>query len=105
MAKTGNEQISDARHGTPRFDKGRSGPRNTRIKYFGFLLQLRTSRPRSTPGGHRHVGLASSDPGHGGVRIALRQARSTANGQRSEEHTSELQSRGHLVCRLQLEKK
>src|SRR5437870_1859875 len=28
-----------------------------------------------------------------------------ANPQRSEEHTSELQSRGHLVCRLLLEKK
>src|SRR5690625_5755880 len=27
------------------------------------------------------------------------------NGDRSEEHTSELQSRGHLVCRLLLEKK
>src|SRR5215510_12826299 len=27
------------------------------------------------------------------------------NGVRSEEHTSELQSRGHLVCRLLLEKK
>src|SRR5690625_5560663 len=26
-------------------------------------------------------------------------------GIRSEEHTSELQSRGHLVCRLPLEKK
>src|SRR5690625_6339597 len=26
-------------------------------------------------------------------------------GDRSEEHTSELQSRGHLVCRLLLEKK
>src|SRR5439155_8665936 len=26
-------------------------------------------------------------------------------GNRSEEHTSELQSRGHLVCRLLLEKK
>src|SRR5690625_5603727 len=26
-------------------------------------------------------------------------------GQRSEEHTSELQSRGHLVCRLLLETK
>src|SRR5690625_5836312 len=26
-------------------------------------------------------------------------------GVRSEEHTSELQSRGHLVCRLLLEKK
>src|SRR5207253_10392165 len=28
-----------------------------------------------------------------------------AGVQRSEEHTSELQSRGHLVCRLLLEKK
>src|SRR5690625_6604972 len=28
-----------------------------------------------------------------------------ANRFRSEEHTSELQSRGHLVCRLLLEKK
>src|SRR5437870_11302227 len=28
-----------------------------------------------------------------------------SNAQRSEEHTSELQSRGHLVCRLLLEKK
>src|SRR5690625_6697079 len=27
------------------------------------------------------------------------------NPERSEEHTSELQSRGHLVCRLLLEKK
>src|SRR5690625_3348549 len=29
----------------------------------------------------------------------------TDEGLRSEEHTSELQSRGHLVCRLLLEKK
>src|SRR5690625_6378793 len=29
----------------------------------------------------------------------------TMNRVRSEEHTSELQSRGHLVCRLLLEKK
>src|SRR5439155_13961652 len=29
----------------------------------------------------------------------------TKRGHRSEEHTSELQSRGHLVCRLLLEKK
>src|SRR5690625_6301213 len=28
-----------------------------------------------------------------------------STGARSEEHTSELQSRGHLVCRLLLEKK
>src|SRR2546422_1643022 len=31
--------------------------------------------------------------------------RSEARGRRSEEHTSELQSRLHLVCRLLLEKK
>src|SRR5690625_5760711 len=30
---------------------------------------------------------------------------SSVEGTRSEEHTSELQSRGHLVCRLLLEKK
>src|SRR5690625_6549027 len=29
----------------------------------------------------------------------------TSDSNRSEEHTSELQSRGHLVCRLLLEKK
>src|SRR5690554_7598575 len=32
-------------------------------------------------------------------------AHQIAAGQRSEEHTSELQSRPHLVCRLLLEKK
>src|SRR5687768_18279433 len=32
-------------------------------------------------------------------------AEETKNPQRSEEHTSELQSRLHLVCRLLLEKK
>src|SRR5207253_11117307 len=35
-----------------------------------------------------------------GERIGRRR-----RAQRSEEHTSELQSRGHLVCRLLLEKK
>src|SRR5690625_6357898 len=33
------------------------------------------------------------------------QALARTTGERSEEHTSELQSRGHLVCRLLLEKK
>src|SRR5690625_6307830 len=32
-------------------------------------------------------------------------SRYVADAERSEEHTSELQSRGHLVCRLLLEKK
>src|SRR5690625_7095312 len=36
---------------------------------------------------------------------ALRPGRRPRLPMRSEEHTSELQSRGHLVCRLLLEKK
>src|SRR5436305_6057970 len=35
----------------------------------------------------------------------LDSSHSTRSGPRSEEHTSELQSRPHLVCRLLLEKK
>src|SRR5690625_5320416 len=35
----------------------------------------------------------------------LTQEMQTSIEERSEEHTSELQSRGHLVCRLLLEKK
>src|SRR6266550_8455569 len=34
-----------------------------------------------------------------------RRSRTSSSGARSEEHTSELQSRLHLVCRLLLEKK
>src|SRR5690625_6633698 len=45
----------------------------------------------------------------GAVGIVLARVRCAPNleaaRQRSEEHTSELQSRGHLVCRLLLEKK
>src|SRR5437660_5002374 len=41
----------------------------------------------------------------GRERLGLLDIRDRAVGTRSEEHTSELQSRGHLVCRLLLEKK
>src|SRR3989442_7592680 len=40
-----------------------------------------------------------------GSRSPMRSARSGSSSCRSEEHTSELQSRPHLVCRLLLEKK
>src|SRR5439155_23245988 len=39
------------------------------------------------------------------ARARLRDRRGRGRVRRSEEHTSELQSRGHLVCRLLLEKK
>src|SRR5207253_9777462 len=38
-------------------------------------------------------------------QMAMSRASVIAPMQRSEEHTSELQSRGHLVCRLLLDKK
>src|SRR2546422_7990685 len=41
---------------------------------------------------------------HRGKEVSLPRVNAFAN-QRSEEHTSELQSRLHLVCRLLLEKK
>src|SRR5215510_12558855 len=41
----------------------------------------------------------------GGARVCRKELRTSEIGPRSEEHTSELQSRGHLVCRLLLEKK
>src|SRR5690625_5969151 len=52
----------------------------------------RADRPRHHPVDHRRR-AARRDPAHPG------------RPDRSEEHTSELQSRGHLVCRLLLEKK
>src|SRR3712207_8436959 len=49
-------------------------------------------------------GQRSADPGSRGMReTSVR--RSALAGRRSEEHTSELQSRQYLVCRLLLEKK
>src|SRR5439155_7617126 len=42
---------------------------------------------------------------HETVFFALTSAVTVSFTGRSEEHTSELQSRGHLVCRLLLEKK
>src|SRR5258707_9802867 len=49
------------------------------------------------------VFLAVVDPGVGTSRKAV--IVKSKKGQRSEEHTSELQSRQYLVCRLLLEKK
>src|SRR5690625_7222846 len=45
----------------------------------------------------------AADRNAGVLRLGAREAHVVAA--RSEEHTSELQSRGHLVCRLLLEKK
>src|SRR5690625_5780762 len=54
--------------------------------------------PNSLVDGNRHIHVKN---GHILYRVAYQ--RSTYHVLRSEEHTSELQSRGHLVCRLLLE--
>src|SRR5438309_11155146 len=50
-----------------------------------------------------NVGIPARDTGHSGTVIDL--GGRDAGAVRSEEHTSELQSQFHLVCRLLLEKK
>src|SRR3989449_8546031 len=67
--------------------------------------RLRRSRDRRRDAPPAH-GLASA--GSGGLGDRARRARDDGKPlvrPRSEEHTSELQSRLHLVCRLLLEKK
>src|SRR5215510_2801269 len=49
--------------------------------------------------------IADDDAGeHDDADVGLHAKGGSRQQQRSEEHTSELQSRGHLVCRLLLEK-
>src|SRR5690606_40442207 len=52
------------------------------------------------------LALAACEPSRGQILPYVRQPREVVPGkaQRSEEHTSELQSRENLVCRLLLEK-
>src|SRR5215208_8523133 len=62
-----------------------------------YTLSLHDALPSSRRPASRRRGSARGD---GGGR-----SREAHRPRRSEEHTSELQSRGHLVCRLLLEKK
>src|SRR4051794_41643246 len=66
----------------------RRPPRST---LFPYTTLFRSQRLRRDPFGEQVPGLIARNP--------------TRHGCRSEEHTSELQSPVHLVCRLLLEKK
>src|SRR3712207_7140098 len=82
--------------------------------YFFFLMIRRPPRStlfpyttlfRSRPGGERGgVAERLCEPGRDLERFVL-QLEPREPEDRSEEHTSELQSRQYLVCRLLLEKK
>src|SRR5438309_4527579 len=64
-------------------------------------------RVRTAPNAHPVIPSASPSPTSHQRRRRLRAivSRSLSRCSRSEEHTSELQSQFHLVCRLLLEKK
>src|SRR3712207_8301773 len=74
----------------------RRPPRSTLFPYTTLFRSRR--RPRSGPERDRIWG---DHPGDAGPVLSWPSGR----GHRSEEHTSELQSRQYLVCRLLLEKK
>src|SRR6266498_5576552 len=73
------------------------------VIFFFFLMIRRPPRSTLFP----YTTLFRSGPGALAVGggLARGQAPPRARRPRSEEHTSELQSRPHLVCRLLLEKK
>src|SRR6266508_5947019 len=72
----------------------------TGFSFFFFFLMIRRP-PRSTLFPYTTLFRSPGVPRRRRPGTPLRAARPP----RSEEHTSELQSRGHLVCRLLLEKK
>src|SRR5690625_6675886 len=51
------------------------------------------------------IGISARSLGDVNVQIIMERMNGGGHLTRSEEHTSELQSRGHLVCRLLLEQK
>src|SRR3989442_3750288 len=78
----------------------RRPPRSTLFPYTTLFRSHLGDAGRGVKGGLGREGVGGvHDHLHGGRRAAGQVAR------RSEEHTSELQSRPHLVCRLLLEKK
>src|SRR5690606_42069359 len=72
--------------------------------FFVFFLMIRRP-PRSTLFPYTTLFRSSSRRAARGQRAAFEPLDSRGCSTRSEEHTSELQSRENLVCRLLLEKK
>src|SRR3712207_6880891 len=84
----------------------RRPPRSTLFPYTTLFRSLLHRLVRA--GVALHVAHTNADAAVGGVAEALAEAVGLVDLEplvRSEEHTSELQSRQYLVCRLLLEKK
>src|SRR3989442_8733339 len=88
----------------------RRPPRSTLFPYTTLFRSREVQRePSRAHGRHGHRRHLNQQPQALGERRFLLLTAAfgifLAQGLRSEEHTSELQSRPHLVCRLLLEKK
>src|SRR2546429_3404939 len=90
----------------------RRPPRSTLFPYTTLFRSLRTDSPAGRGAAPRRHQIGPGNPPSGllGTARSSRAWRPFADkhrrpAERSEEHTSELQSRLHLVCRLLLEKK
>src|SRR3712207_7910699 len=83
----------------------RRPPRSTLFPYTTLFRSRRAALLREAHGGERVGGLAGLGDADDEVALADHRVRVAVLGGRSEEHTSELQSRQYIVCRLLLEKK
>src|SRR5438874_8261364 len=77
----------------------RRPPRSTLFPYTTLFRSRAIGLHKHPVSGYRHAAIVSRRPG------IADQALRCGKQSRSEEHTSELQSRRDLVCRLLLEKK
>src|SRR5699024_12501121 len=78
--------------------------------FFGLLFDVRHRQlggggPQRRQRRHEEAADAGGEPADGDAPARLSRAGASPSAGRSEEHTSELQSRFDLVCRLLLEKK
>src|SRR3712207_8085648 len=78
----------------------RRPPRSTLFPYTTLFRSPGVPIPTAASPPARSTGGTTS-----AIRVLLRGAAQSTGTPRSEEHTSELQSRQYLVCRLLLEKK
>src|SRR5258708_16623685 len=82
----------------------RRPPRSTLFPYTTLFRSIAVNETHALAP-YRQAALWRRDAKGAGVVVAVSGAPDTATTTRSEEHTSELQSPDHLVCRLLLEKK
>src|SRR5690606_39411760 len=95
---------SSLRRAAGRSPGARPGERGVRRRRPAFRPLMRSGAARGSFG---EEGLAAANGGRARDKTGTELGRRTMDGtgHRSEEHTSELQSRENLVCRLLLEKK